>query len=107
VQPDLLFVSQERSGMVRRRIYGPPDIVLEVLSPHPRVGDLNRRLEWFEDYGVNECWVYWQTEERLEIIDFATKKDEARRRRQFAIDDEVVSACLPDFTLTLRQILER
>jgi hypothetical protein len=51
--------------------------------------------------------VYRQTEERLEIIDFATKKDEARRRRQFAIDDEVVSACLPDFTLTLRQILER
>lgn len=107
VQPDLLFVSQERSGMVRRRIYGPPDIVLEVLSPHPRVGDLNRRLEWFENYGVNECWVYRQTEERLEIIDFATKKDEAQRRRHFAIDDEVVSACLPDFTLTLRQILER
>jgi Uma2 family endonuclease len=107
VQPDLLFVSQERFGIVRRRIYGPPDIVLEVLSPHPRVGDLNRRLEWFETYGVRECWVYHQTEERLELIDFAVGKDEAGRRHHFEIDDEIVSACLPNFTLTLRQILDR
>jgi Uma2 family endonuclease len=104
VQPDLLYVSEERASIVRRRVYGPPDIVLEVLSPHPRVGDLNRRLEWFEAYGVKECWVYHQAEDRLDIIDFAAGTDEPHRRR-FDLDDEIVSACLPDFTPTLRQII--
>ena len=105
VQPDLLFVSRDRAAMVRQRIYGAPDLVVEVLSPHPRVGDLNRRLEWFAAYGVGECWVYHQPEQRLEIITFDTS-DRSIHRQVVGLDDAVASGCLPDFTLTVRQILE-
>jgi Uma2 family endonuclease len=105
VQPDLLYVSQARAKIVRKRIYGAPDIVIEVLSPKPRVGDLARRLEWFAAYGVEECWVYHQTEERLEILTLGEGGVEARRT--FGQDDPIVSACLPDFSLTLREVLAR
>ena len=57
VQPDLLFVSTERSQAVRDRVYGAPDMVLEVLSPAPRVGVLDQRIGWFARYGVRECWL--------------------------------------------------
>lgn len=57
VQPDLLFVSAERGGIVGDRIYGAPDAVVEVLSPHPRVGVLQEHIEWFARYGVRECWL--------------------------------------------------
>lgn len=57
VQPDLLFVSNARSSIVTDRVFGAPDVVVEVLSPHPRVGDLDERVGWFAKYGVKECWI--------------------------------------------------
>ena len=57
VQPDLLFVSADRAHLVTDRVYGAPDLVVEVLSPNPRIGRLSERLEWFARYGVRECWL--------------------------------------------------
>ncbi len=105
VQPDLLYVSHARSEIVGRRIHGAPDLVVEVLSPHPRVGDLDRRIDWFAEYGVEECWVYHQQAQRLEIVTFAGQRVD--RRLTVGLDDSIPSTCLPDFELTLRQILDR
>ena len=68
VQPDLLFVSQARSGILKRSVMGAPDLVLEVLSPNPRVGKLNERLDWFAQYGVREIWLLHQMSKRFEVI---------------------------------------
>lgn len=57
VQPDLIFVSLERSHIVGDRIDGAPDLAIEVLSPHPRIGQLEERVGWFAKYGVRECWL--------------------------------------------------
>jgi Uma2 family endonuclease len=57
VQPDLLFVSAERADIVSDRVYGAPDLAVEVLSPHPHVGRLDERVGWFASYGVRECWL--------------------------------------------------
>lgn len=57
VQPDLLFVAASRSSIVSDKVDGAPDVVFEVLSPHPRIGKLTERVEWFARYGVRECWL--------------------------------------------------
>ncbi|HTL43481.1 MAG TPA: Uma2 family endonuclease [Vicinamibacterales bacterium] len=57
VQPDLLFVSADRAAIVTDKVHGAPDVVVEVLSPQPRIGDLHERIEWFAKYGVRECWL--------------------------------------------------
>jgi Uma2 family endonuclease len=57
VQPDLLFVSKARQHIVSERIYGAPDLVIEVLSPHPRIGRSEERVAWFAQAGVRECWL--------------------------------------------------
>jgi Uma2 family endonuclease len=103
VQPDLLYVSQSRADIVQQRIYGAPDLVVEVLSPRPRVGDFDRRLSWFAAYGVQECWAYHQTTQQLEVITFVEGRVE--ERRVLGLDDAIASPCLPAFSLTLRQIL--
>lgn len=57
VQPDLMFVSAGRSHIVSDKVHGAPDLVVEVLSPHPRIGKLEERVGWFARYGVRECWL--------------------------------------------------
>jgi Uma2 family endonuclease len=103
VQPDLFYVSSERKQIVQGRVYGPPDLVVEVLSPKPRVGDFEQRLAWFATYGVKECWAYHQTADCLDII--SCSDGSIRGRALLRSNEPIVSRCLPDFRLTLQQVL--
>lgn len=60
VQPDVIVAAEARVGIVTDRVWGPPDLVLEVLSPRPRIGTLQERIDWFSRYGVRECWLVHQ-----------------------------------------------
>jgi Uma2 family endonuclease len=68
VQPDLVFISKHRNDIVRERIYGPPDLAIEVLSPDPRIGQLDERIGWFARYGVRECWLADQKQKQIVVL---------------------------------------
>ncbi len=95
LQPDLLYVSRERSEIVRDQVWGAPDLVLEVLSPEPRIGKLEERLRWFAEYGVGECWLVHQYERRVDVLRF--EQGEVVSRTSFARNEPVVSTVLPAF----------
>jgi Uma2 family endonuclease len=103
VQPDLMFISRERSDIVTNRVYGPPDLVVEVLSPHPRIGTAAQRLEWFRKYGVRECWFVHQLVHSVEVVTF----DESRTVNRMTIlaPAPIRSAVLPVFDLSLEDII--
>jgi Uma2 family endonuclease len=103
VQPDLLFVSNERRSIMTDKIDGAPDLVLEVLSPHPRVGRMQQRVEWFAQYGVRECWLYQQDQRRLAVL--VLKNRSVAERRIFNRPDPIHSDVLPDFHRTLDDVL--
>jgi Uma2 family endonuclease len=56
VQPDLLFVSAERLGIVRGHVRGTPDLVIEILSESTRRVDLGAKLDLYDRSGVKEYW---------------------------------------------------
>ena len=103
LQPDLLFISNERSGILTDRIRGAPDMVLEVLSPHPRIGRLAERVTWFAQYGVRECWLFHQLERRLEILSLLDGS--VAGRISFLEHVPIHSAVLPDFQQSISSIL--
>lgn len=105
LQPDLLFVSAARRDIVRERIYGAPDLVIEVLSPRPRIGDLDERVNWFAGYGVSEIWLYDQHEARLHIL--GCDEGAVQSRLTCDADAVIVSDVLPDFQRTVRSVVER
>jgi Uma2 family endonuclease len=72
VQPDVLFVSSARQDIVMDRVYGAPDLVAEVLSPHPRIGRLDERVGWFARYGVRECWLIDQEQHAVAVLTLRT-----------------------------------
>ena len=103
VQPDLLFISKERAHVVTDRVYGAPDLVVEVLSPKPRIGELGERINWFAEYGVRECWLVHQIQKRVEVINFDNGM--VLGRTSFHERAPIRSRVLPDFDRTLASIL--
>lgn len=58
VQPDLVFISQARSGIIRRGwIRGVPDLVVEILSPTTARRDRGAKLDLYRRQGVPEYWI--------------------------------------------------
>jgi Uma2 family endonuclease len=69
VQPDLFYVSKMRQDIVTDHVWGAPDLVVEVMSPHPRIGQLQDRIGYFAHYGVRECWLIHQLTRSIEVLE--------------------------------------
>ena len=57
VEPDLLFISNERMGIIATlNIQGAPDLVVEIHSPSTAQRDLTTKRELYARHGVKEYW---------------------------------------------------
>jgi Uma2 family endonuclease len=104
VQPDLFFISKARAWIVDERVRAAPDIVIEVLSPNPRIGQTGERVRWFGKYGARECWLVHEDHRTITVIAFENHRQSWRRT--FQRREPVSSRVLPEFTLSLDEILE-
>ena len=95
VQPDVIFVSNERLAIVRDRIWGPPDLVVEVLSPRTAARDRTTKLEWYRRYGVREGWLVDYRNTCVEVVDLQS----VTAPRLFAGTEPMRSAVLPDWNV--------
>lgn len=99
VQPDLVVVTTANLSLVTSRINGAPDLVVEVLSPKPRVGQIHEKLNWFARYGVRECWVVHLDGPRMEVLSFGDGV--VRGRRDLGSLHPMASDVLPTLTSTV------
>ena len=67
-QPDLVFVSNERAGILGERIYGGPDLVVEILSPSNRGGYLEDKLADYARIDVREGWLVSMQSRTVEVL---------------------------------------
>jgi len=60
VQPDLLFISNERAGIAagNKNVKGAPDLLVEILSKSTRKLDEEIKLHLYERYDVLEYWIF-------------------------------------------------
>jgi Uma2 family endonuclease len=101
LQPDIIFISTDRLGILRNQVWGAPDLVVEVLSPGTATYDQRRKLGWFRRYGVRECWIVDPRNNRITIHRF---EPQAADRSTFGVADTVRSSVLPDFALRLADV---
>lgn len=79
LEPDLAFVRADRTQLVSERgIEGPPDLVVEILSPSTAHRDRGVKLERYRHFGVPEYWIVnldgravdvWRLAEGAEVPD--------------------------------------
>ena len=71
VQPDLLFVSEARRGIISNAwISGAPDLVVEILSPSTASRDRGLKLRLYERQGVREYWIADSDENAIDVWRF-------------------------------------
>ena len=58
VVPDIVYISNERSQFITpKNLQGPPDLVVEILSPSTRSRDKRLKRDLYERVGVQEYWL--------------------------------------------------
>jgi Uma2 family endonuclease len=98
LQPDLMFISNARREIISDHVWGAPDMVMEVMSPHPRIGKLDERIGYFAQYGVKECWLIHQLSREIEVLRLQ-EHDESARRLYRGVQ-RIESSVLPEFGLS-------
>jgi Uma2 family endonuclease len=72
VQPDLVFLRRERSELLTERgIEGPPDLVIEILSPATARQDRGIKRDRYAHFGVPEYWIVDTERRRVEVYRLA------------------------------------
>ena len=69
VQPDVIYVSKERGGILRQRVEGAPDLVVEILSPATARRDLGEKLRLYAESAVAEYWIVDPILETFEFLE--------------------------------------
>lgn len=103
VQPDVLYIERSRLGIVKTQgIFGPPDLVVEVLSPATAKWDLARKLDLYARYGVRE---YWAVDPENRTVDlWVSKESPLDLRRVIGGEEDVASTVLRGLVLPLAEI---
>ncbi len=103
VQPDILFLAAEHLERVKERwIEGPPDLVVEVLSPSNWVDDRRVKFDVYAQAGVPEYWIVDPDLRTVEV--FVLDQGAYRLLDRFTPGVEVRSQLLPDFSIPVEEI---
>jgi Uma2 family endonuclease len=106
VQPDIVFVARQRRSIIQEKgIFGPPDLVVEVLSTFTARRDRQAKRDLYARTGVRH---YWLVDPRKQTLQ-ALRLDAGA----YAIEAEVSGratfkpALFPGLTIRLRDIFAR
>jgi len=92
VQPDLLFVAQERLDIIGEQVIdGAPDLVMEVLSPSTAHHDLTTKKRLYEMHGVHE---YWVVDPKSRTVEIHTRTDAGFTQHQRRVDSGTATSAL-------------
>jgi Uma2 family endonuclease len=70
LQPDLLYISKARRQIIKQRVHGSPDLVIEIISDTGR----RDRIEKLDLYAMYDVPEYWIIDPQAKHIDFLLNK---------------------------------
>jgi Uma2 family endonuclease len=104
LQPDILFISNERSSIIDGQIKGAPDFIVEILSEGITTKELSYKKYVFETHGVREYWLVNLAKQT--ITQYENFEDEFVIRNKIKIDGSLTSFVIEGFTLKASDIFE-
>jgi len=106
VQPDILFISNERAHIVaEEEIVGAPDLVVEILSPGTEKRDRRIKKTLYATSGVREYWVVDPKLESIEVFSHGASGYE--RPARYEIGARLTSSVVPGFEALLNDVFRQ
>ncbi len=103
VQPDLLFIANDRLGIIKERfIEGPPDLIMEVLSAGSEMHDRRTKFELYARAGVREYWLVDPDRRAIEI--YVLRGQAYAPLGSFGVEAETRSEVLPGFAVKVGEV---
>ena len=103
LQPDLIFVSAARIEILGDELVsGPPDIVVEILSPSTSAHDRAVKIPLYAQAGVPEIWIIGAQPKTVEVLKLQGKRYIVDSI--LAGDQILTSSQLPDWQLPLGEL---
>jgi len=103
LQPDILFVSTDRLGVIGEKyVTDAPDLVVEVLSPGTRKRDRVWKAKRYARFGVREMWIADPDKKTIEVL--VNTEEGFRRQAAYARDDVLRSSILPGLRVPLTRV---
>ena len=104
VQPDILYISNERREIItENNISGAPDLVVEILSPSTASRDRELKLGLYARFGVREYWIVDPDESSVQVMELGTEGYDTIGCYD---SGEVESSVLPGFHIAIDEIFE-
>jgi Uma2 family endonuclease len=100
VQPDILAIPRASGG--GRGVQGPPNLIIEVLSPSNRAHDLLTKRALYGRAGVREYWVADPANRTVEI--FTLDRDALHTRQTASGEGEVISPLLDNALISMTDV---
>ena len=92
VQPDIVFISNENLKNVKDgRLFGSPDMVVEIVSPSSYVRDRYDKFALYEKHGVKEYWIVYP---ELKAIEVWCLRDGKYALHNIAVEKGEVESCV-------------
>jgi len=105
-QPDICFVSKDRSFLLDNDdfINGPPDLVVEVLSPGTFKNDRVAKMAVYERFAVKEYWIVDPHYHTVEI--FIMRDNALILQETLETEGEAASVLLEGFSIEIATLFD-
>jgi Uma2 family endonuclease len=104
-QPDLLFISNERAGIIaEKNVQGAPDLVIEILSKSTRRRDERLKPERYGRCGVLEYWIVDPNRKGTKV--YRCEGGRLSLVAELSAEDVLTTPLLPGLEIPLAEIFE-
>lgn len=102
VQPDIT-VTCDRAKLTEQGMTGPPDLVIEIVSPDSGLIDRRRKFDLYERFGAKEYWIVDQDEKVVEVYRLG-EDGSYRRVGAFGPEDTVTAEAVGELAVSLAEV---
>jgi Uma2 family endonuclease len=105
-QPDILAVHRSREQIITERgVEGPPDLVVEILSPSTAKRDRKMKRDTYALFGVLEYWIVDPSNLLIEVYSQTVPGEPYGEPELYAKDDTMKSRRMPCVSFAVGDVL--